>query len=48
MKCFECGKKCVTNYYICPNEKKITAVNKMCTDDDCGWESHPTKIPEPI
>jgi len=48
MKCFICGKKCVTNYYICPGQKKITSVNKMCTDDNCGWESHPTKIPEPI
>ncbi len=48
MKCFKCGKKCVTNYYICPIAKKITQVNKMCTDDSCGWESYPTKLPDPI
>lgn len=48
MKCFVCGAKCVTNYYICPKEKKITQVNKMCTVDGCDWESHPTKIPESL
>lgn len=48
MKCFNCGAICVTNYYICPEQKKITHVNKTCIVDGCGWESYPTKLPEKI
>lgn len=48
MKCFKCKAECVTNYYICPIEKKITHVNKMCVVPNCGWESYPTKLPEKI
>ena len=47
MKCFECGKGCVTKYIREPPlHGKIIAVSKIC--EHCGWESYPTKLPEPI
>ena len=46
MKCFECNARCLTvyNYNMC--QDKIMSVAKECPE--CGWTSHPTKIPEPI
>ena len=52
MKCFECGSKCETRYitgtdfYASIQSLGIVAVSKVCKN--CGWESHPTKIPESI
>ena len=52
MKCFECGHECITIYYcgefIWNPGDKITHVGKVCPIHNCGWESYPTKIPEPI
>lgn len=49
MKCFKCGSKCITDYiYEGQYGDTIIAVRKVCTVDDCGWKSHPTKIPESI
>ena len=51
MKCFECGSRCITVYLDADNmplesrDVKIAAVAKLC---ECGWMSHPTKIPEKI
>ncbi|MHA1883197.1 MAG: hypothetical protein ACTSUO_09145 [Candidatus Thorarchaeota archaeon] len=45
MKCFECGEKCLTNYIYKLNGM-VKAVSKLCPS--CGWESYPTKIPDPI
>lgn len=44
MKCFECGHKCVTLYHKLNG--KIVAVSKVC--EDCGWQSFPTRVPEPL
>jgi hypothetical protein len=49
MKCFNCGKKCITKYHVQEPGGAIIAVSKVCeTESGCGWESHPIKIPEPI
>lgn len=49
MKCFKCGLKCQTNYQYNQEKTKIISVTKKCPDYlNCDWESHPTKIPEPI
>lgn len=49
MKCFNCGKKCVTKYHIKEPCGSIVAVSKVCEKENgCGWESYPTKIPDKI
>jgi hypothetical protein len=45
MKCFECGAKCLTNYWRTP-AGKIYQITKQCPV--CNWESYPTKVPEKI
>jgi len=49
MKCFVCGKKCITKYHLQEPGGAIIAVSKVCeATNGCGWESYPTKIPESI
>jgi len=43
MKCFECGQLCLTRYYL---EEEPKFILKEC--QVCGWNSHPTIIPEAI
>ena len=52
MKCFQCGKKCITKYHERLDRngvEQIIAVSKVCElENGCGWSSYPTKIPEAI
>ena len=52
MKCFKCDADCITVYYcggfLWNPGDKITHVAKACPVFNCGWESHPVKIPESI
>lgn len=55
MKCFECGSKCITQYWTedvlflgatPTGNARITHVNKGCTN--CNWQSFKTKIPRSL
>jgi hypothetical protein len=57
MKCFECGSKCITQYFhhdhvirfnpmLGDAGLKVTHVNKACMN--CSWQSFKTKLPEKI
>jgi hypothetical protein len=47
MKCFECGSKCITQYwnnnFLFDGWGKITHVNKACVN--CTWQSFKTRLP---
>ena len=54
MKCFKCGSKCFTQYWIgdklassfIHTTRRITHVNKQCMN--CDWQSFKTKVPQKI
>ena len=49
MKCFECGRNCITQYWNgdkLTTTMHITHVNKACIN--CNWQSFKTKIPDKL